>query len=132
MKKWLSAMSTSYETSIFFDLSKVNDFKRDVRDFAICIVFFSATIRDDDNLSSINCARVKISYDWDDCWDVISKCFQRSACTKTNDDAVRLERFSKKNCEVCFFRTKHLSDIILTQISNEKKKKKKIKRKKNK
>ncbi len=130
LRKWLDAMSTSYEISIFFDLSRINDFKRDVRDFAICIVFFNATIRDDDSFSSINCARVKISYDWDDCWNVISECFQRSACTKANDDAVRFERFSKRNCEVCFFRTKHLSDIILTKISSEKKKKEEKKEKK--
>jgi hypothetical protein len=56
-------MSTSYEILIFFDLSKANDFKRDVRDLAICIAFFNATIRDDDSFSSINCARVKVSYD---------------------------------------------------------------------
>jgi hypothetical protein len=130
LKEWLDAMSTSYEASIFFDLSRTNDFKRDVRDLAICIVFFSATVRDDDNLSSINCARVKISYDWNDCWNVISKCFQRSACTKANDDAVRFERFSKRNCEICLFRTKHLNDIILTETSNEKKKKKEKRRKK--
>jgi hypothetical protein len=130
LKKWLDAMSTSYEALIFFDLSKANDFKRDIRDLAICIVFFSATIRDDDSLSSINCARVKISYSWDDCWNVISECSQRSACTKANNDAVRFERFNKRNCEVCLFRTKHLSDIILTEISSEKKKKEEKKRKK--
>ncbi len=56
-------MSTSYEASIFFDLSKINDFRRDVRDLAICIVFFNAAVRDDDSSSSIDCARVKISYD---------------------------------------------------------------------
>ncbi len=131
LREWLDAMSTSYEASIFFDLSKANDFRRDVRDLAICIVLFSATIRDDDSLSSINCARVRISYDWDDCWDVISKCFQRSACTKTNDDAVRFEKSSKRNCEICLFRTKHLSDIILTEISSEKKKKEEKKKEKN-
>ncbi len=130
LKKWLDAMSTSYEALIFFDLSKINDFKRDVRDLAICIVFFSAIIRDDDNFSSINCARVKVSYDWNDCWDVISECFQRSACTKANDDAVRFEKSSKRNCEVCFSRTKHLSDIILTETSSEKKKKEEKKREK--
>jgi hypothetical protein len=56
-------MSTSYEALIFFDLSKANDFKRDVRDLAICIVFLNATVRDDDSSSLIDCARVKISYD---------------------------------------------------------------------
>ncbi len=130
LKRWLDAMSTSYEVSIFFDLSRANDFRRDVRDLAICIVFLSATVRDDDSFSSINCARVRISYDWDDCWDVISKCSQRSAYTKANDDAVRFERSSKRNCEICLFRTKHLSDIILTEINSEKKKKEKRKREK--
>ncbi len=130
LREWLNAMSTSYEASIFFDLSKANDFKRDVRDFAICIVLLSATVRDDDSSSSINCARVRISYDWDDCWNVISECFQRSACTKANDDAVRFERSSKRNCEVCLSRTKHLSDIILTETSSEKKKKEERRREK--
>jgi hypothetical protein len=39
------------------------DFRRDERDLAICIVSFSATVREDDSSSSIDCARVKISYD---------------------------------------------------------------------
>ncbi len=131
LRKWLSAMSASYEVSILFDLSKVNDFRRDVRDLAICIVFFNVTIRDDDNSSSINCARVRISYDWDDCWNVVSKCFQRSTCTKANDDAIRFERFNKRNCKVCLSRTKHLNDIILTEINSEKKKKTEKKKEKN-
>jgi hypothetical protein len=38
---------------------------------------------------------------------------------------------AKKNCEICLFRTKHLSDIILTEISSEKKKKREKRRKKN-
>ncbi len=56
--------------------------------------------------------------------------FQRSIYTKANDDAIRFERFNKKNCEVCFSRTKHLNDIILTKISSDKKKKRKRKKKK--
>ncbi len=128
LKKWFNAMSTSYEVSIFFNLSKINDFKREIRDLAICIIFFNATIRDDDNLSSINCARVRISYDWNDCWDVISECFQRSVCTKANDNVIRFEKFNKRNYEICLSRTKHLSDIILTEISSKKKKKREKKK----
>jgi Rad3-related DNA helicase len=51
-------MSTSYKASIFLDLSKTNNFKRDVRDLAICIVFLSATIREDDSFSSIYLSKV--------------------------------------------------------------------------
>ncbi len=130
LKKWLDAMSTSYEALIFFNLSKVNDFKRDVRDFVICIVFFNATIRDDDNSSSIDCVCVKISYDWVVDWNVISRRSQHSVAAKTNDDAIWLYSRVNKNHEICFCRTKRWSDIILTQISSENKKKREKKKKK--
>ncbi len=128
LKKWFDAMSTLYEASIFFDLSRINDFRRDVRDFAICIVFLNATIRDDDSFSSIDCARVKISYDWIVDWDVISRRSQHSAAARTNDDAVWLNSRVNRNHEVCFCRTKRWSDIILTQISNENEKKREKKK----
>ncbi len=68
--------------------------------------FFSATICDDDNSSSIDCVRVKISYDWIVDWNVISRRFQHSAAAKANDDAVWFYSRVNKNHEVCFYRTK--------------------------
>ncbi len=90
------------------------------------LFFFNAAVCDDDNSSSIDCVRVKISYDW----NVILRRSQHLTVAKINDDAIWFYSRVNKNHEIGFYCTKRWNDIILTQISNENEKKRKKKKKK--
>jgi hypothetical protein len=57
-------MLTLYKVVFIFNKSRVNDFKHNIHNFAICIDFFKTIIRENDNSFLIDCDRVKIFYDW--------------------------------------------------------------------